>query len=127
MYTLHDYVYLTERLYINDIQNQNNENNVSSEDDSPTADVEDVSIVISKDEERCMYRHNLDKCLSLFCLNNGCWHTNLEKEFGNPFSTTQPMPNGRIDNCNANCPHCDGTMDEFIKPIVRTGLMCVFS
>ena len=106
MYTLHDYVYLTERLYINDIQSPNEEDNISSEDDSPAADIGDVCIVISKDEERGMYRQNLDKCLSLFCLYNGCWHTILEKECGNPFSTTQSMPNGRIDNCRCHLNKC---------------------
>ena len=123
MFTLYDYVYLTERLYINDIQSQTEEENVSSEDNTATDNNENIYTIISKEEERSMHRQNLDQCLSLFCLSNGCWHTILEKECGNPFSITQSIQDAMVENCNANCPRCDGTMDAFIKPIVRNGVM----
>ena len=34
------------------------------------------------------------------------------------------MQDVTVENGNANLRRCDGIMDAFIKPIVRTGMMC---
>jgi hypothetical protein len=125
MFTIHDYVYLTERLYFDDIEKQEGEED-NDDDDTTTEDNndEDDCIIISKNDEIMMHRHNLDNCLSLFCLSMGCWHKILERECGNPFSfSAGQVEQVMMDNCNANCPRCDGSMDAFIKPIIKTGLM----
>ena len=56
MFTLYDYVYLTERLYINDIQSQTEEENVTSEDNTATDSNENIYTIISKEEEQSMHR-----------------------------------------------------------------------
>ena len=124
MFTLQDFVYLTERLYVNDITIDNDEEKDSSEDNNNIADDEDQCTIMSKDEERVMLRNNLERSLALFCLNKGCWHTILEKECGNPFTIAVSPLQGRVaSNCTGNCPRCNGSMDTLIKPVVRTGLM----
>ena len=126
MFTIYDYAYLIERLYVNDIEHNNEENSTTSNNNNEMNNEnnnDDTEVVISSDEERIIHRKNLDKCLSLFCLSNGCWHSLLERECGNPFITGESSTNVMNDCCEKKCPNCDGTMDTFIRPVVRTGLM----
>lgn len=124
MFTLQDYVYLTERLYIRDIQTDDAEvRNNSDVSSNIIQDNDQASTLISISEERTMLRQNLERCLGLFCLNTGCWHSVLEHECGNPFHVSTISDNTTSATCNGNCPHCDGSMEEMIKPVVRTGLM----
>ena len=125
MFTLQDFVYLTERLYLRDIIEETEEqiDQSSEEQNSNLRNEEEDDNIISKDEERMMLRRNLETCLSLFTLENGCWHAILEKESGNPFFLASSIEDTSGVNCNGNCPHCDGTMRSLIKPVVQTGLM----
>ena len=123
MFTLNDYVYLTERLYMNDIQIDTEEDRNNPDESSNSIEIDPEPIILSIDEERSMHRKNLERCLGLFCLSNGCWHTILEKECGNPFTVSISSDENPIQDCNRNCPQCDGTISSLVKPVVRTGLM----
>ena len=58
MHALHGYVF-TKISCINDVHNTNEECNIYSEDHKSAADVEDASVVISKDDERIIHRQSL--------------------------------------------------------------------
>ena len=125
MHALQDFVYLTERLHMNEITQESdadNEEGIEGNNIMLEEEEEQVAIM-SKEEERVLLRQNLERCLSLFSLENGCWHAILEKESGNPFLLTESLQNDTASDCHGHCPSCDGTMELLIKPVVRTGLM----
>ena len=59
IHVMHDHSCLTKRFHINNTRSKNEEDNVSSENGTTTDDNKDVSIVISKEEERSSHRQNL--------------------------------------------------------------------
>lgn len=77
-----------------------------------------------------MQQANILATAQLFYLNVGCWHHLLEKECGKPRSLNnmQTHATNKDDamsqniSCGGYCPRCDGTMNEFIKPINRIGI-----
>ena len=124
MFTLQEFVYLTERLYLNDIKQEGELENGETNDIEDTTTIDNTELsIISLEEERQLLRGNLLRCLSLFTLDNGCWHRILEKESGNPFLLDESFQYESDIGCGGNCPHCDGTMSLLIKPVVKTGLI----
>ena len=108
IFHLNDYVYLVERLYVIDNENSNNVNH------NPDAEL------MTKKEERQYYIDNLNRmCCMLFC-DCGCWHICLELVSANPFTTMHQSH--RIPTCGQNCPHCDKTRLQYIKPINKAGM-----
>jgi hypothetical protein len=100
---LNDFIYLNERLYV-------------QEEDDTNRDF--ASRVIDYDEQRMMQRKNLLKVLQLFYLKKMCWHYNLECESGSPLEP----PNNNPSFCKGACPFCLNERKYYILPVSRIGV-----
>ena len=105
IFALEEFIYLTERLYLNDINevSEDQEGDTNDKDNNPEVNSTELTI-ISIDEERQIQRSNLLRCLSLFSLENRYWHRILEKESGNPFLLDEPFQFNSSISCETNCP-----------------------
>ena len=100
--SLQDFVYLNERLYVE------NENDIKTHNGR----------VINYEDQINLQRKNLIKILSFVYLNTSCWHMVLERESGCPL---QP-PALQEDPCKSACPCCLRKIKEYILPVSRLGL-----
>lgn len=100
---LNDYVYLIERLYITNEQPTQSHNNI-----------------LTVEKERQYYIENLNKmCRMVFC-EFGCWHACLEFVSSNPFQFEYERD--PITPCGSQCPFCDKSRNQYIKPINKQGM-----
>ena len=122
IFTLSDFVYLNERLYVIEI-----DDNKEGVEPTNVEDNQDISI-LSVNEQRKMQMVEIQKIAQLFVLDLGCWHVIFERECGNPYHTINTSWEGHTyetNECCANmCPQCDGTKDSIIRKVVRNGLCC---
>ena len=116
IFTLSDYVYLCERLYVIDSE-ESNLNELQNNEDG----LEDNSFM-SKTEERHLAISRLNTLLMMIVCNYGCWHVHLELMSSNPFNAQYY---NMIDKCGGSCPYYNGSQNDYIKKINRHEL-CTF-
>ena len=102
VFTLNDYVYLMERMFVIDSSDENNEERV-----------------MSVEEERKLSARCLNNLCQIMFLEYGCWHLCFELHSSNPFVR---HPNYNLESCGSNCPHCNGTIRALVKTISRKGI-----
>ena len=109
-FSIEDYVYLNQRLYIIDEDEDNGD--VIANDTNEEGSVNDDGIghdnrlILTIDEERGIQQKSIQAVARLFTLRMGCWHSYLEYNSGNPYQlhTYRSVP------CINLCPHCDGSL-----------------
>ena len=120
IFTLSDFVYLNQRLFIIDTDESNNEIDETNIEDNDNASI------LSMNEQRKMQMMEIQKVSQLFCLNIGCWHVIFENECANPYHTLNPSlnihNNEQYEPCGNMCPQCDGSKDYIIRKVLRNGL-----
>ena len=116
IFTIHDYVYLFERLYIID-----NDDNIDTAEKTNVQN-NNENVLLSIDEYRKIEIENLNSIASLLFLNYGCWHNYLEISSINPFSNSNAHT---YVPCITNCPYCTNTILTICKPINRHAI-CSF-
>ena len=113
IFQLSDYVYLVERLYtIND----DDQNATSNETNNVRGA---VTSLLSKDEERLIELQNIHSLCRLLFLNFGCWHRQLELASASPFTAHY---NYQCFHCNNSCPYCNQSINDIVKPVNRREL-----
>merc|ERR1712151_1092565 len=112
IFTIHDYVYLYERLFIT-TENQNESDNLS--DNAST-------YLISKEQFRQFEIQNLNLVCAMLFLNYGCWHNYIEISSGNP---SRDQRNHSYSPCGTMCPYCTNEITNISKPVSKDGV-CSF-
>ena len=108
VFSIHDYVYLYERIFI--------EKEQINQDES---DSEMQNNLMSKKKYREIEVYRLNSVCSMMLLQFGCWHKFLERESSNPYVNYNDM---QSQPCMHFCPYCTNEINEIVKTVSRMGL-----
>lgn len=123
--TLYDYVYLHERLYIVNDNDEigDNDHNESIETNVNGDNNDTANGILTIEEERNMQHDLINEVARLLVLNLGCWHTCIEMYSMNPVAYHRNNGVYGYPPCINMCPYCDGSIKDMIDPIKKDGMM----
>lgn len=120
-FNLMDYVYLVERLYI--IENDNDQDTIAGHETTAHSDNDSNTTNIRFDKEsiRKIQLHDIKEMGKMLVLGKVCWHEYIEH-----YSTSTFFEENNVtslnSSCAGNCPICDGSFDSFIERVDKNGL-----
>jgi superfamily II DNA helicase RecQ len=106
--SLNSFTYLAERIY--------------TQTSLTTNELDIREIVITTEESNKFELDNLIEVVCFIFNSDQCWHTRLE-ELCSRYETNSTVEPNLCQDCNDSCPYCNNTLDQFIKPISKRGLI----